>query len=257
VTDIAPSRAARELSVIGPFRAHVNGHIQPLPHGVERVLAVVALAGPLGRTHASALLWPDAASGRAAANLRAALSRSALAADGFLHLSGEVLSLARDVTLDLDVAMAWAHDTIYDVSHPTVGPPPSWVGKPLLPGWDEEWLEAPNEKLQMLTAQALETAADRLLSAGHADESLPYALSAVQAQPWSESANRLTIDIHARRGDPSNALRHYRRYRRALAQELDVSPSPDMQAVIRQLYPFGNPLVETAAVQPAAHARPT
>ena len=227
-------RAARELRVIGPFQARLDGHVVPLSHGVE-----------LGRSHTAALLWPDAAPGRASANLRAALSRLAPAAEGYLHFSGEVLSLAPDVTLDLDVAMRWAHDTIYDVSHPTIGAPPTWVGKPLLPGWDEEWLEEPNEKLQMLSAQALETAADRLLSAGHSDEALPYALSAVQAQPWSESANRLTIDIHARRGDPSNALRHYRRYRRALADELDVSPSPDMQAVIRQLYPFGNPLVDS------------
>lgn len=245
----------RELRVIGPFQARHDGHIVPLAHGVERLLAVVALAGPLARAHAASLLWPDTPAPRAAANLRASLSRLTPAADGFLQISGEVLSLGSEVTLDLDVALRWANDTIYDLSSPTVGAPPVWVGKPLLPGWAEDWLDAPNERLQMLTAQALETAADRLLSAGHSDEALPYALSAVQAQPWSESANRLTIDIHARRGDPSNALRHYRRYRRALAAELDVSPSPDMQAVIRQLYPFGNPLVDAPAGPPASDSR--
>ncbi len=56
--------------------------------------------------------------------------------------------------------------------------------------------------------------------------------------------NRLTIEIHARRGDPSNALRHYRRFRRELDRELGVEPGPDIRAAIRQLYPFGSPLVD-------------
>lgn len=62
----------------------------------------------------------------------------------------------------------------------------------------------------------------------------------MQAQPWSESANRLLIEIHARRGDSSSALRRYHRYRDVLERELGVQPGPDMLAVIRQLYPFGN-----------------
>lgn len=234
--------------MIGHFQARHEGHVRPLPHSVERVLAVVALAGPLARSHAGALLWPDAPPSRAGANLRAALSRLGAVAEGFIHVSGEVLTLAEDVTLDLDTAVAWINATIYEVTYPAVGAPPAWIGRSLLPGWEEEWLEAPNERLQMLAAQALETAAERLLAAGHPDEALPYALSAVQVQPWSESANRLTIEIHARRGDPSNALRHYRRYRRALHLELGVQPGPDMRAVIRQLYPFGNPLVESDGI---------
>lgn len=231
--------------MIGPFQARVEGHVRPLPHSVERLMAVVALVGPLARSHAGALLWPDASPARSGASLRAALSRLGAAAEGFVHVSGEVLTLAEEVALDLDAAVAWINDTIYEVTYPAIGAPPAWIGRALLPGWEEDWLEAPNERLQMLAAQALETAADRLLAAGHPDEALPYALSAVQVQPWSESANRLTIEIHARRGDPSNALRHYRRYRRALHHELGVQPGPDMRAVIRQLYPFGSPLVDT------------
>ena len=120
---------------------------------------------------------------------------------------------------------------------------------------EEEWLDLPRERLQMLQAQALETAAERLLAAGRHAEALPYALSAVEIQPWSESANRLMIEIHARKGDPSNALRRFRRFRRALEQELGVQPGPDMLAAIRQLYPFGNPLVDPDAASVPAGRR--
>lgn len=243
-----PSRM--ELRVIGPFQARIDGHVVPMPHSVKRVVAMVALVGPVARSHASALLWPDAPANRGNANLRAALSRLGLVAEELIQISGEVMALTDEVSLDLEAALAWSNEIIYETDRPTISPPPASIGRPLLPGWDELWLEEPRERLQVLQAQALETAAERLLAAGHAAESLPYALSAVELQPWSESANRLIIEIYARRGDPSNALRRFRRFRRALELELGVQPGPDMIAAIRQLYPFGNPLVEPRVPSP-------
>lgn len=216
-----------------------------MPHSVERVVALIAVVGPVARSHGSNLLWPDAPPGRASANLRAAISRVGLLAEDIVHVSGEVLALAENVTFDLDAAHAWIDATIYEGSRSAVTPPPAAIGRQLLPGWQEEWLEEPRERLQVLQSQALETAAERLLASGHPAEALPYALSAVELQPWSESANRLMIEIYARRGDPSNALRRFRRFRLALERELGVQPGPDMLATIRQLYPFGNPLDES------------
>lgn len=236
--------ASLELRVIGAFQARIDGHVRPLPHSAERLVAVVALIGPLARSYASRLLWPDAPPQRARASLRAALARLGIATDGLVHVSGEILALGDEVVVDLDTAQAWIQATIYESSRTAVTPPPKAIGRPVLPGWEDEWLDGPRERLQMLQAQALETAAERLLAASHPAEALPYALSAVELQPWSESANRLVIEIHARRGDPSNALRRYRRFRQALEDELGVQPGPDMMAAIRQLYPFGNPLTE-------------
>jgi len=87
-----------------------------MPHSVERVLALVALVGPLARSHAGALLWPDAPPTRASANLRAAISRLGVVAEGFLHMSGEILALAEDVSLDLGAAHAWIDATIYEAA---------------------------------------------------------------------------------------------------------------------------------------------
>lgn len=238
----APRRC--EIRLIGAFQVRVDGRLRQLPHSAERLVAVVTLVGPLSRHYASRLLWPDAPADRARANLRAALARVAAAADGLLQVSGDVLALGDGVAVDLDTARAWVEATIYESVRAAVTPPPGAIGRPVLPGWDDEWLDEPRERLQILQAQALETAAERLLAAGRPAEALPYALSAVGLQPWSESANRLLIEIHARRGDPSNALRRYRRFQRALEVELGVQPGPDMMAAIRQLYPFGNPLTD-------------
>ncbi|MFI7424961.1 bacterial transcriptional activator domain-containing protein [Nonomuraea sp. NPDC049684] len=95
------------------------------------------------------------------------------------------------------------------------------------------------DRLRTLTAQALQSAAARLLALGRPAEALPYGLAAVQTEPWSESANRILLEIHARRGDPSSALRQYEKFSGILLRELGVPPAPDIVAVIQQLSPFG------------------
>ncbi|RCK69436.1 SARP family transcriptional regulator [Desertihabitans brevis] len=235
---------SKELRLLGSFQVRFHGSLRPLPHSAERVVAIVALIGPLDRSHAGQLLWPDAEPGRARASLRAAVSRLASTAEGLLHVSGDVLALADDVVVDLDTALAWIDATIYGTPPPTVTSPPRTIGRAVLPGWLEDWVDRPRERLHTLQVQALEISAERLLASGRHAEALPYALAAADLQPWSESANRLVIEIHARRGDPSNALRRFRRFRRALEQELGVQPGQDMLAAVRQLYPFGNTLAE-------------
>jgi DNA-binding SARP family transcriptional activator len=232
----------RELRLIGPFQVRRDGVQLALPHSAERLLAAVALVGPLSRGHVRALLWPDVEPVRAAANLRAALSRLSSTDPGLLQVVRNVMSVRDDVRVDVDQAMDWIHATIYG-SATQEGAPPRTSGRDLLPGWDEEWLFDPRERLRVLQAQALETAAERLMAAGRLAEALPYALGAVQAQPWSESANRLVIEIHAQRGDTSNALRRFQRFRRTLEAELGVQPRPDLVAAMRQMFPSG-PLFE-------------
>ncbi|MFI6921386.1 bacterial transcriptional activator domain-containing protein [Nonomuraea spiralis] len=51
--------------------------------------------------------------------------------------------------------------------------------------------------------------------------------TAGQTEPWSESANRILLEIHARRGDPGSALRRYEKFSGILLRELGVPPAPD------------------------------
>ena len=240
----------RQLRLLGPFQARLGSHALVVPHRVARVLAVLALVGPMSRTQATLLLWPGADTKHGSANLRSALASVHSVAHGFLEATGNVLALADDVHTDVDDALTWINATIYASPEPaSASAPPPAIGRELLPGWEEEWLDDPRERHRLLQTQALESAAERLLASGRPAEAFPYALSAVQAQPWSESANRLLIEIHARRGDPSNALRRYRRFHVALERELGVQPGPDMLAVIRQLYPFGVAATDSRELQ--------
>lgn len=229
----------RELRLLGSFRVSRDRKALVVPRTAARLVALTALVGPLARTQAAGLLWPDTGQSQASGNLRSALMRLNAVDSGFVEVNGDVLSTPETVRVDVQAVMEWVNAVIYDEGEVPASKPPALAGRELLPGWNEEWITEPREQLQLLQAQALETSAERLLAAGRAGEALPYALLAVQAQPWSESANRLLIETHVRRGDTSNALLRFRRYRSALRQELGVSPSPEMMNIMRQIFPFG------------------
>jgi DNA-binding SARP family transcriptional activator len=228
------------LQLLGPVRLRSDGRWVRLPRACARLLAALALGGPLSRDQAAALLWPDVPQSRALTNLRTGLSRLRRAVPGVVDADGGVVTLADDVLVDTDAVMTWVTDTIYGDSAPddTSGPPRD-VGRELLAGWDDEWAREHRDRWQLLVSQALESAATRLLAIGRPAAALPYGLAAVTAEPWSESANRVLIEIHARRGDAAGALRQFERLTRVLRTELGVQPAPDIVALIRQLYPFG------------------
>jgi DNA-binding SARP family transcriptional activator len=226
---------------MGTFRARSAGRTVRVPHSVARLLAVTGLLGPMSRSQVAGLLWCDGTQGRAMANLRTTLSRLSGIDGEFLTSNGDIVELAEDVHLDVHDVIEWVHASIYDTGPVTeLSGPPANVGRELLVGWEEDWLVESRDRLRVLQTQALEAVAERLMTTGRAAEALPYALSAVASQPWSESANKLVIEIHARRGNPSSALRHYRRFRAALFAELGVQPGSEVVATIRQLYPFAS-----------------
>jgi DNA-binding SARP family transcriptional activator len=233
---------------MGPFRLRHRGRTLRLSHGVARLVAALAIIGPMSRSQAAGLLWPDVPQQQALANLRTVLSRLIRMTRDTVEADGGILSLSEHVAVDVDTVRRWINGTIYgtgDSAGELTGPPPD-VNRLLLAGWSDDWVVDSREQLRTLTAQALQSAAGRLLSLGRPAEALPYGLAAVEIEPWSESANRILLEIHARRGDPTSALRHYERFGRILHQELGVPPAPDIVAVIRQLYPFGTGRVKTA-----------
>lgn len=236
-----------ELQLMGPFRMRRQGAPLQLPYGVARLVAALAIIGPMSRSQAAGLLWPDVTQQQALANLRTTLSRLIRKTREAVESDGDILSLSEGVIVDVEKLTDWINDTIYGVGDPAgelTGPPPG-IGRQLLAGWSDDWVTDNRERLRTLTAQALQSAAARLLALGRPAEALPYGLAAVQTEPWSESANRILLEIHARRGDPSSALRQYEKFRRVLLHELGVPPAPDIVAVIQQLYPFGTGRVKT------------
>ncbi|MFF0865315.1 BTAD domain-containing putative transcriptional regulator [Nonomuraea sp. NPDC003560] len=229
-----------ELRLLGPFRLRCGGSTLALPYGVARLIASLAIMGPMSRSQTAGLLWPDGTEQQALANLRTTLSRLARRTRELVETDGDILNLSETTRVDVDALTRWINDTIYGggPAGELTGPPAD-VERPLLAGWPDDWVVDRRDWLRTLTAQALQSAAARLLALGRPAEALPYGLAAVQTEPWSESANRILLEIHARRGDPSSALRQYEKFSGILQRELGVPPAPDIVAVIQQLYPFG------------------
>jgi hypothetical protein len=94
----APSARGRaNLSLLGGFRLEVGGEIALLQPGGQRLLALLAIHGPLSRERAARVLWPDA--GELHGRMRTALWR--LRASGMVRTVGQRLVLADSVSIDL------------------------------------------------------------------------------------------------------------------------------------------------------------
>ncbi len=83
-------------------------------------------------------------------------------------------------------------------------------------------------------AARLERAAEQLSHAGDYSRALEAALAAVATEPLRESAHGRVIQIYLQEGNRAEAVRHYRRYERLMAEEL-LGPSPDVKALVGTL----------------------
>ncbi|UMG91521.1 bacterial transcriptional activator domain-containing protein [Nocardioides sp. TF02-7] len=105
----------------------------------------------------------------------------------------------------------------------------------LLPDWDEEWLAMERESFRQLRLHALERVAAESCDRGRFTDALSAGLCAVRSEPLRESAHRTVIAVHLAEGNFAEALRQYDGYRRLLAHELGLPPSP---AIDRMLGPL-------------------
>src|SRR3712207_6618263 len=94
---------------------------------------------------------------------------------------------------------------------------------------------------------ALEWSARTLCERGLYTDALTAALGAVRCEPLRESAHRRVIQVHLAEGNHSEALRHYDGYRRLLAAELGLAPSPRMRQMVAPL--LGRPADSAAERQ--------
>jgi DNA-binding SARP family transcriptional activator len=109
------------------------------------------------------------------------------------------------------------------------------AGRPLLPGHDGAWLQDRRAALHQVRVRSLELLVEAHLAAGQAAEAVGPAGDLVALEPFRDSAYRRLLAAHAAAGDRGEALRAYDRYRRVLAEELGVGPSPDLEAAYLEL----------------------
>ena len=228
--DAGPARVA----LLGGFALDCgDARIEVLPRAVQRLVAYLGLSRHPARTAVAGQLWPDAPEEHAHGSLRTALWRLQKAAPGLVDVSGDAMSLASGVHVDVREMTDWAHralDPRRDVewaSLPDVG-----LSAELLPGWYDDWVLVERERCRQLRLYALERVADKLAGQGRYGEAVQVACAAIREEPLRETAHRTLVRIHLADGNLAEAIRTYESFRELLAEELGVSPTAQMNSLI-------------------------
>jgi peptide/nickel transport system substrate-binding protein len=127
----------------------------------------------------------------------------------------------------------------------------SLTARTFLPGDDGDWAEGKRRELAAVRARALSVLADACLRADEPEEAAAWAEQAIALDPFRESEYRRLMEAHVAAGNRGEALRVYERCRRQLADELGAYPSPETDAVYRELLGNGAaPVAVAVAVRP-------
>lgn len=237
----APPHPCR-LTLLGGFRLDYDDQPVSTSDPTSRLLALLALQGrhrPVPRSVLADRLWADGAPSRASARLRNALWRLP-SVDGRPVITGDgtTVALAPYVSVDLWQAESSARALTDDDAD--TAPDLSAFESDLLPQWVDDWLLLEREAYRQTRLHALERASERLCRRGSYAAALQAALAAVACEPLRETAHRRVIEVHLVEGNHAEALRQYQSFRRLLAAELGLPPSPAIRSLVAPL--LGRPI---------------
>lgn len=186
-------------------------------------------------------LWPERTPVDPAANLRVlvALARKALDAPSLLQSSagGYAFSSTDGCTVDAEIFLAKlqrAQDSATHGSHRAAlkdfrGALEVWGGEPLAEDVYQEWAQNYRRRLLRAHLDALEGAAVSALVLGEPVGAVTWAEQAVAEEPLREQAHAILVEALAASGDTAKALEVLDSFRRLLADELGLDPSPETQ----------------------------
>jgi DNA-binding SARP family transcriptional activator len=218
-----------EVRLMDGFELRREGAPVTCPLTAQRVLAFLALHDrPLQRHFVAGTLWTDSSEERALASLRSALYRANHPAVPLINVVDSRLALDAAVRVDVREASRHAHRLIDGSAKDIACAPGALLQGELLPDWYDEWLIIERERFRQLRLHGLEALSERLLGLRRYGEAAETALSAIAGEPMRESAHRALIRVHIAEGNTSEALRHFELFRRMLADELGLRPSPHL-----------------------------
>ncbi|QWB27357.1 MULTISPECIES: BTAD domain-containing putative transcriptional regulator [Streptomyces] len=230
------------LQILGPFELICGGRPVAVPAGAQRLLALFAVRGEgIHRRAAAEQLWPECTPLRAAANLRSALCQSRKLGPKTVVVSeGHRLALSPCISVDHWEVCGAARQLLEPEEGLQATPADldrlvEELSRPLLLGWDDEWLILERERWDHMRLYALEALAQQFLALDRFLAAHQAALAATSVDPYRETAHRIAIEVHAAEGNVACAVKHYLEYRRLLQRELRVSPSQRMAELIREL----------------------
>jgi DNA-binding SARP family transcriptional activator len=227
-----------QLHLLGGFGLQVGESAVPLTPGQQRLVALLGLRGrALHRGYVAGLLWGDSSEARALGSLRSTLWKLHALSPGVVLISGDSLTLAPDVPVDIRHATELARALItdrFDDNTTSALLEPRFCYE-LLPGWYEDWVIVERERHRQLSLHALELACEHLTAQHRYGAAMLAGLAAVDRDPLRESAHRAVMKIHIAEGNGAEAIRRYRQYEKIAAKELGVPPSPMMRALLNEV----------------------
>ena len=258
--------------VVGGLRV-ATGDGRPLrisSRKAQAVLACLALepGAPLGREFLASLLWEDADPELARASLRQALAtlRKALPDGPLGPLKADADSVWLDaaaVQTDLGRFRAALKAGSFDAAAHEV------PVDDLLAGLDakslafEQWLDLRRSAFRRQRIEALKHVAARCAAAADLEGQQAALERLLALDPVDERAHRELMDVLARQGRWTDALRQYRSCRDVLRRELDVATEPATDALYRDvlrrrraLDPSATEDADGAVVLPGTDERP-
>jgi DNA-binding SARP family transcriptional activator len=202
------------LGLLDGFRLEAGGRPVHVLASTQRLLALLALHGPIPRLVAAGTLWPDVPEPQALASLRTAIWRANRLVAHLVTTGRYVIGIGEFVSVDV-AGLSEHADRGLLCKHPSE----------LLPGWYDDWVIFERERLRQVRLHALESAALRLMLEGGYAPALEFALEAVRCEPLRESAHRAVISVHLAEGNLVEAIRAYVRFRDLLREQLGAEPS--------------------------------
>lgn len=225
------------LTLMDGFELRCDGERVVVPPSAQRLIAYLALRNrPLLRVHVAGTLWIDSSEERSCANLRTALWRLRGQARAVVGADASHTWLSRTVNVDVREVFMLARGLVGEQAEdPTQPVQQSLLAGDLLPDWYDEWVLPERDRLRELRVHALEELARRATVDGHCGAAIDYALAAIQADPWRESAHRALIRAHIAEHNHSAAVRQYREYCRRVKDELGIEPSSQLRELVAGL----------------------
>ena len=232
----AESELGMRLRLTTDFQLLIAERHIGMPHGVQRLLAFLAIARqPVHRSRVAGQLWPDVAEWRALGNLRSALWRLRRVRSRVVRSVGGRLVLDSAVRVDLRELTDLSTRLLDDDPDAMHAVPDLVDASEILPGWEDEWLVIERERYRELRLRALEHACEAMIMRGDTGHGAGACLAAVEAEPFRESAQRLLVRMHLVEGNRAAALRSYLAFRELVEHELGIEPSDLMDDLVAGL----------------------
>jgi DNA-binding SARP family transcriptional activator len=225
-----------------------------LPRRAQRMVAYLALKGPMPRLLTAEALWPETTERLALSNLRSTVHQIRVSCPGLLSHSTDPLDLAADTIVDVrQFHDLWESEnsrhtpnTAPNMENPQDAQDAQDAedaervrllldGGELLPGWYDDWVLSEQERMRQLRLRRLEEEALRSLRSGQPARALTLAHCATRLDPLRESAQRTLIEAHLEMGNRVDALRAYTTFAANSQREFGVGPSSHLEVLIMPL----------------------